>query len=249
MESKLRLRHPVQLDDPAVGDHQSRLRVVRGAQRDQPEVGVLDREAVQVDPLGVHEPDPADRPLAAWPSWRSLRRSLAASVPGASSSAVCGRSSMTRAAARCPGCASPARRRPGPGVRTTIRVRSPRNRSWENSNGSSPVSVVVRVMDSSGAPAGTSRTSASSADAVTTSMRSTASFGPGAEVLVEQLVHRAAERQLQQPGEPVGGQHDVLHRDRAAVREPDPHQVDDQVTALEPERPGRRLVGRRPARR
>src|ERR1700722_4940514 len=58
-----------------------------------------------------------------------------------------------------------------------MRIRSPRNRSWENSNGTPPGSVVVRVIASSGAPAGTSRTTASSCDAATTSIRSTASPG------------------------------------------------------------------------
>ena len=60
------LRDPVHLHHPAIGDHQARLGVVRGTQRDQAQVGVLDREPVEVDPLLVHEPDPAHRrwPLA-----------------------------------------------------------------------------------------------------------------------------------------------------------------------------------------
>jgi hypothetical protein len=61
-------------------------------------------------------------------------------------------------------------------VRTTMRVRSARNRSRENSIGSS-ASVVVRVMAISGAPGSMSRMAASSAEARTTSIRSTASVG------------------------------------------------------------------------
>ena len=49
----------VQLGDPPVGDHQARFGIMRRAQRDQAQVGVLGREAVQVDPLPVHEADPA----------------------------------------------------------------------------------------------------------------------------------------------------------------------------------------------
>jgi hypothetical protein len=41
-------------------------------QRDQPEAGILDREPVEVDPLLVHEPDPAHRPLRCWLGhWRA----------------------------------------------------------------------------------------------------------------------------------------------------------------------------------
>jgi hypothetical protein len=62
-------------------------------------------------------------------------------------------------------------------VRTTMRVRSARNRSRENSIGSPSASVVVRVMAISGAPGSMSRMAASSAEARTTSIRSTASVG------------------------------------------------------------------------
>src|SRR6202167_1711972 len=86
--------------------------------------------------------------------------------------AVWDRSSISRPRARA-GRATP----PCPGVRTTILVRSARNRSWENSISSAHASVVVRLIDSSGAPGATSRTIASSGDAATTSMRSTASLG------------------------------------------------------------------------
>jgi hypothetical protein len=39
--------------------------IARGTQGDQPELGLFPGETVQVDPLGVHEPDPAYRPPAA----------------------------------------------------------------------------------------------------------------------------------------------------------------------------------------
>ena len=58
---EVRGRAAVHLDDPAVLHHQRRLGVVRAVHRDQPEPDVLVREAVEVDPLLVHEPDATDR--------------------------------------------------------------------------------------------------------------------------------------------------------------------------------------------
>ena len=66
------LRDPVHLHHPPVGDHQPRVGVVRGAQCDQAEVGILDGEPVEVDPLLVHEPDPAYRLLRPWHGHRGL---------------------------------------------------------------------------------------------------------------------------------------------------------------------------------
>lgn len=75
------------------------------------------------------------------------------------------------------GPAGTVREAPPPSVRTTIRVRSARNRSRENSIGSPSGSVVVLVIAISGAPGSTSRMAASSGEARTTSIRSTASVG------------------------------------------------------------------------
>jgi len=62
-------------------------------------------------------------------------------------------------------------------------------------------------------------------------------------VLVKKLVNRPAQRHLQQAAEPVGRKHGVLDRDRAAVGQPDPEQVDDQVAAAQAEGAGGGLVG------
>ena len=117
-----------------------------------------------------------------------------------------------------------------------MRVRSARNRSRENSIGSPSGSVVVLVIAISGAPGSTSRMAASSG-------RGQDHLDPlhrvgrlGAEVLLEQLVHRAAERQLEQPGKAPGREPGVLEGERAAVREPDPHQVDDELTGADAQR-------------
>lgn len=67
-------------------------------------------------------------------------------------------------------------------------------------------------------------------------------------MLVEQLVDRAAERQLEQAGEPIGRERGVLNRDRAAVRQPDPDQAHDERTGLEAELSRRRLVSSLEAR-
>ena len=50
----------VELDHPAVAHDEAGLRVEGRPQGDKPEVDVLDREAVEVDPLLVHEPDATD---------------------------------------------------------------------------------------------------------------------------------------------------------------------------------------------
>ncbi len=63
------------------------------------------------------------------------------------------------------------------GVRTLMMVRSARNRSWEYSNTTPSASFVVRVIESSGAPASVPRIDASSSLAATTSMCSSASPG------------------------------------------------------------------------
>nr|WP_214316959.1 glycoside hydrolase family 125 protein [Nonomuraea sediminis] len=55
---------------------------------------------------------------------------------------------------------------------------------------------------------------------------------------VEQLVERAAERQVEQAGEERRGQARPLERQRRAVREPDADDLGDQVARLEPERGG-----------
>ncbi len=55
-------------------------------------------------------------------------------------------------------------------------------------------------------------------------------------MLLDQLVHRTTERQLEQPGETPGRELRVLERERAAVREPDPHQVDDQLAGPDAQR-------------
>ena len=57
---ELRLRLPVHLRDPAVAHDDRRRGVVRRVERDEPELGVLHREAVEVDALGVHEAEATD---------------------------------------------------------------------------------------------------------------------------------------------------------------------------------------------
>ena len=47
----------VELDDPPVVHDEAGLRIERRPQGDEPELDVLDREAVQVHPLGIHEAD------------------------------------------------------------------------------------------------------------------------------------------------------------------------------------------------
>src|SRR5581483_3866909 len=185
------LGHTVQLGDPAVFDDHARLGIVRRAQRDQPKLRVLDREPVQVHPLPVHEADSAYWRSAFWLA-RSIywlargRGALRRRLPSSLVAALLARQSRQR---RAPGFAHTAlisTRRdpravawalPGPSVVTTMRVRSARNRSRENSIGSPPSSVTVRVIASSGAPGSTSRIIASSGAARTTSMRSVALAG------------------------------------------------------------------------
>ena len=62
--------------------------------------------------------------------------------------------------------------------------------------------------------------------------------GTGAEVLLEKLVDRAAERQLKQAGEPPGREPGVLKAEWAAVGEPEPEQVDRELAWPHPQRLG-----------
>ncbi len=63
-------------------------------------------------------------------------------------------------------------------------------------------------------------------------------------MLLDQLVDRTAQRQLEQAGEALGRELGTFERERAAVREPDPDQVHDQVAGPGPQRLGGDVVGR-----
>ena len=127
-----------------------------------------------------------------------------------------------------------------PRVRTVSLVRSARNRSCEVSNGHAVLVDRDPVIDSSGAP------SVDAEDLPLVRGRrtpprcfSSASAGRTPYCLLEQLVQRAAQRLLQQAGEPLGREPRVLQRDRRAVGEPDPHDVEHErapARAAAPER-------------
>ena len=65
----------------------------------------------------------------------------------------------------------------------------------------------------------------------------------GLVVLLQQVVERLAEWEVQQPGEPLRGEPDVLQGDRRSVGQPDADHVDDVGTRVEHERRRGLLVG------
>ena len=199
-------------------------RVVRRVQCGQPQLGVLDGEAVQVDPLLVHEPDPADRPapggaLIATPPGRAARRP----GPGRARRGRC--RPGTFGADHDPGAVGPEQvageldrlavdvgGRPGDGHQRCTRLDVQDGRLVRRGQDHlDPLDRVVR---------------------------------PGAEVLLDQLVDRPAQRQLEQAGEALGREFGPFQRDWAAVREPDPDQVHDQVAGPDAQRLGGGVVGR-----